>query len=196
MGSGNVMRSSALAEEAVSRGIECIFIGSLGGITWLSEYVMSVGFSSIFEDCESFLRNRLTDILVVDSYSLSIDDSFLAKDCWKRVITISDNVTPNYPADLLIHPGLDTDWLKGQGIPALAGPDYVMVRKSVRKVLKSLDIKKSGLNILVVGGGTDPYGFCQEIALVLDQFDQEFITHFFQMKKFLQAPEKILFFIN
>ena len=35
-GSGHVMRSSVLAEEAISRGYECIFIGEISDLDWVA----------------------------------------------------------------------------------------------------------------------------------------------------------------
>jgi len=37
IGSGHVMRSLALAEEAISRGFDCIFVGKISDLDWVSE---------------------------------------------------------------------------------------------------------------------------------------------------------------
>ena len=37
IGSGHAMRCSAIAEEAISRGIDCLLVGSLGGVLWLEK---------------------------------------------------------------------------------------------------------------------------------------------------------------
>lgn len=43
IGSGHVMRSSVLAEEAVSRGFERIFIGSISGLDWVADRISTLG---------------------------------------------------------------------------------------------------------------------------------------------------------
>jgi spore coat polysaccharide biosynthesis predicted glycosyltransferase SpsG len=156
LGTGHVMRTSAVIEEAVLRGIRCIVVGSLGGLAWLEERLINVG-AGHFEDPVQFQIDHGKDILVIDSYELPINDSFIQPHRWKSVVSISDHVTPKYLADLVIHPGIDQVFRPGGDSKFLTGPDFVPFRKSIRK--SSGPDYDSVDKIVVFAGGADKFGF-------------------------------------
>jgi spore coat polysaccharide biosynthesis predicted glycosyltransferase SpsG len=160
VGSGHVMRCLAIAEEAVSRGIQCVLVGSLGGVDWLQERIASLGISLIPESEFSFFDK--SDVLIIDSYTLPRDDNFISTNKWGLVVAIADEATPQYEAGLIIHPGLDGAWFTGNQENFLFGPQFIPVRKSIEKSLGQniTELKK----IVVFGGGTDTYRFAQEIG--------------------------------
>ena len=155
IGSGHAMRCSAIAEEAISRGIECLFVGSLGDIKWLAERFEMINFQTI--SCEIFKNPRFGDVLILDSYTIQNDDSFVSNRLWKKRVDIVDEKTPKRNSDLFIHTGLGTEWFGGDYAKLLFGPLYVPLRKSIKKNLarESSKVRK----IVVFGGGTDGHGF-------------------------------------
>jgi spore coat polysaccharide biosynthesis predicted glycosyltransferase SpsG len=157
------MRSSAIAEELITRGHEVIFVGEFSDVPWLFDRINSLGFSQIFSKSQGFISDPNTDVLILDSYIVSINDDFIQQGKWKGIVAIVDYVTPPYKSDLLIHPGLATDWTQVSNAKVLAGPRYIPFRKSIKKNHKSSDNLKI-LEILVVGGGTDSFNFVEAIC--------------------------------
>ena len=179
IGSGHVMRSSAIAEEFISRGDEVIFAGKISGLNWVEQRISSLGFSEIYSDLSVFSPNRETDILILDSYTLELDNSFLNPNNWYAVITIVDPVTPPYEAILRIHPGLNSDWYENKNIPILSGPRYIPLRKGI--LTKNAGISKDIgiLNILVSSGGTDSLGLVSAVAQLLSETKINFKAYLF-----------------
>ena len=166
IGSGHVMRSSVLAEEAICRGFECIFVGRISDLDWVSERIANLGFSQVLSDEYSFQANCGSDVLVLDSYSIPVSSLFIAKENWRLVLSICDAITPKYESDIELHPGLtvaDTN----HGAPIiLSGPDYVLIRNSIKKSIKEVACRELP-KVLILGGGSDPFGFVQAISGVL-----------------------------
>lgn len=189
-GTGHVMRSSAIAEEAILRGIECIFIGDLGGMSWLEERIQRLGFSSILTSGNTFRSTPDGDVLILDSYVIDPSDPFVLKKNWHAIVNIADNLTPSYECDVIVHPGLDLDWVSSATVPVMAGAEYILARKSIKKVKpRKVDARK-GPKILVVGGGSDPYRFCEAIARVLDSIDGLFEVNFLSSLEIVSKANK------
>lgn len=167
------MRSSAVAEELIARGREVIFIGAISDVPWVASRIMSLGFSEIRESSNAFVSDPGSDVLILDSYTLPIDDEFIQQKHWRRIVAISDDLTPTYQADLIIHPGISEEWKPNRAVKFLTGPKYIPFRKSIKEKPKNLSIKEN-IKILVVGGGTDPFNFAEEICLVLKNIQGQF----------------------
>lgn len=164
LGSGHVMRLSAIAEEAIGRGIESIFVGHIQEVDWLQERIDRIGFSQTTIP-ENFHSRNEFDILVLDSYDIDLKEGFIQPAGWKKIVVIADDLTPEYLADLIIHPGLEDSWFKGDRSTFLSGPKYMPLRKNIRKIEnRCRDVLKK---IVVFGGGTDPFGFAEQMAKVL-----------------------------
>jgi spore coat polysaccharide biosynthesis predicted glycosyltransferase SpsG len=163
IGSGHVMRLSAIAEELITRGETVIFVGQFAELPWLVTRIHTLGFSQILQSSTEYFPDPALDILILDSYNLPVDDDFIQPSNWRRVITISDELTPSYLADLVIHPGISENWVPAKDVKFLTGPKYIPFRKSITK-FKSLSANSERLEILVVGGGTDPFNFVEAIA--------------------------------
>jgi spore coat polysaccharide biosynthesis predicted glycosyltransferase SpsG len=177
VGTGHVMRLSAIAEELIARDREVIFVGSISGLKWVDERVRSLGFSVIYNDPQEFMPNPGSDVLLLDSYTLDIDNSFIDPKKWKLVVAIVDEATPEYKCDLRIHPGLDSLWVGESQIPILAGPKYLPLRKSLSPHLGRAGNAKQ--KILVVAGGSDPFNSVVEIATILKGFAMPFEAYLF-----------------
>ena len=178
IGSGHVMRSTAIAEELITRGKEVVFVGEFSDVPWLALRINTLGFSAIFNDAASFIANSKTDVLILDSYTLSIDDEFIQQRNWKAVVTIIDEFTPGYLADLMIHPGLSVDWKPVSGTKVLAGPNYIPFRKTIKKNNAS-EHNIGVLEILVTGGGTDTFNFVEAICTALKKITYDYRAHIF-----------------
>jgi len=175
-GTGHVMRSCVIAEAAISSGIDCLFIGDLGGIKWLEAKVLNVGFKSIAKDILSMELNHFTDILVLDSYQES--DSWILDLKWLGTVSVVDPISPNFPTDIRIHPGLESDWLKDSNSLFLGNGDFLLVRQELRNVSKPKKNENRIVEFLVTGGGSDPYNFCREFASVLTSLKSDFSANF------------------
>ncbi len=178
IGSGHVMRSSVLAEEAISRGYECVFVGQILDLSWVSERISKLGFMQIIADEQLFIPNSETDVLILDSYSMQISNSFIDRKNWKLVLSICDQITPKYEVDIELHPGLEkTEGILG-GPLVLSGSDYVLIRHGIKKSVKK---KQMSLitKVLVVGGGSDTFGFVRAIAEVIRKLELNLEVHLF-----------------
>ncbi len=171
-GTGHVMRSCVIAESAISEGIETIFIGNLDDIEWLKAKVERIGFSQIINDFSSFALNDFQDVLILDSYDSS--DSWLLDLNWLGKIVIVDPISPNFNADLRFHPGLEDNWTNTNEAQFHGNGEFLLVRKELREIDLFEKYDRSSLEILVTGGGSDPYNFCGEIASMLAQVDSNF----------------------
>jgi spore coat polysaccharide biosynthesis predicted glycosyltransferase SpsG len=155
------MRCSAIIEEAVSRNIECVVVGTLGNLKWLETRLKTIG-ALHFENQDNFEITKGEDILIIDSYNLPIDESFIQEKNWRFVVSVVDDVTPDYNATLLVHPGIDSIPLDQNNTSVITGKDYVPFRKSIVKSKNT--IKGHVENIIVFGGGSDKRNFACAMA--------------------------------
>jgi UDP-2,4-diacetamido-2,4,6-trideoxy-beta-L-altropyranose hydrolase len=178
IGAGHVMRSLALATEAVRRGHNCFFIGEVQDLNWVSAAVKRVGFDKIFDNPFEFYSDSATDVLLLDAYHISPQDPQLRENLWRSVVVIGDALTPSYRCELFIHPGIDEHWIV-EPEKSLSGFDYVMLRPEIRMARDNKSSEDGQFNILVSGGGGDAFGFCQRIGEELDKIESNFVAHFF-----------------
>ena len=172
IGSGHVMRSSAIAEEAISRGVPCLFVGKISELDWVSERIRGLGFIQVLENSSEFFPDQNEDILIIDSYEIPTDDVFVQLRNWSKVVSIFDELTPDYSCDLRIHPGLTKAWSDPFSGRTLSGPKFVPLRKSMKN--SSVHNPEGALEVLVVGGGSDAYGFVPALVNVLTKLTQDF----------------------
>jgi len=163
------MRCSAIIEEAVSRDIECVIVGRLGGLDWVEARLKAIR-ALHFEDQGAFQIALGEDVLVIDSYDIPITDRFIQPNEWRLVVSISDDVTPTYAADLVIHPSID---FIPQGVgqaKLITGAKYIPFRKSISKskVPNSTSVGK----VVVFGGGSDQYNFALFMAQGLAKIEE------------------------
>jgi spore coat polysaccharide biosynthesis predicted glycosyltransferase SpsG len=92
IGSGHVMRSSAIAEEAIRRGITCIFVGKISELAWVDDRIKNLGFAEVHEYPKEFSPELNRDILVIDSYKIHPDDEFVQEQSWNKVVSIFDDM--------------------------------------------------------------------------------------------------------
>jgi len=172
IGSGHVMRSSAIAEEAIARGIPSLFVGKISELGWVSERIRGLGFLQILENTSEFMPDKNEDILIIDSYEIPANDVFVQLQNWSKVVSIFDELTPGYSCDLRIHPGLTKTWPAPFPGRTLSGPKFVPLRKSIKNSTKHTP--EGTLEVLIVGGGSDIYGFVPAVVKVLTKLTQDF----------------------
>ena len=177
-GTGHVMRSSALAEEVISRKIEAVFVGHIENLPWVTSHIEGIGFSKIFSDDSDFISDPNSDVLILDSYSIPEDNDFIQEQKWRYVVSISDSLTPTYASSLTIFPGLESVPSTKISGAILSGPDYILLRKRIKKKFHiSEDNRK--IRIVVTGGGSDPFGFSRKMSEILAGLDGDFEVTFF-----------------
>jgi len=164
VGVGHVMRCSAIIEEAVSRNMNCVVVGKLGGLDWLKSHLQKIGATHV-EDENEFHINKDGDVLIIDSYHLPTTASFLQEKKWRLVVSISDEVTPKYNVALVVHPGIDSFTLVENNAKLLTGKNYIPLRKSISK--RKLGEQVTAPKIVVFGGGSDKHNFALFMALGL-----------------------------
>lgn len=182
-GAGHVMRVSAIAEELINRNLDVIFVGDIKGLPWVQQRIVSLGFSEVHPDSSTFSANQESDVLILDSYVIDPGDAFVDQKKWKSVIAFVDNVTPLYKANLYIHSGSGTSWtppLDCSEVPFLSGVNYLAIRKSIREMVRPPSfVSKPDLDITIVGGGSDPFGFCVAMSKFLHTLDDQFSVSIF-----------------
>jgi len=177
MGAGHVMRISVIAQEALSRGIACVFVGTISDLDWVQDYVKGIGFEQIIENFDSFEIHVKNDVLIVDSYTLDPKLEIIQRDHWAAVVSINDEMTPEFDADLRLIPGLRVPAIENEK-STLSGTDYILIRKSITKKVTTSDSSRV-LKILIVGGGSDPFQFAPAVLAVLDEFQVNLEVHYF-----------------
>jgi spore coat polysaccharide biosynthesis predicted glycosyltransferase SpsG len=178
IGAGHVMRSSVLAEEAISRGIECISIGEISDLDWVAKRILNLGFARVLTSDESFIADGNSDILILDSYTIPVSDPFVASTNWKFVMCIRDQISPNYESDIELRPGFGVVHSEQRGPRILSGADHILIRKGIEKTKRN---KPPGevMKVLVVGGGSDSFGFVTAMAEVINSVDLNLEVHAF-----------------
>ena len=178
-GSGHVMRASAIAEVLIARGEEVIFVGLIADMNWVEDRIKGLGFAEIYESPIEFISKADSDLLILDSYEISINDSFIAPDRWLHIVAIVDEQTPNYQCNLRIHPGLDASWVGESNIPILSGPRFIPFRSSLEHMTVTTINNNGVLRIAVVAGGSDPFKLVIELANILAGFPEAFEVFLF-----------------
>lgn len=171
-GTGHVMRSCVIAESAIAKGIETVFIGNIDEIEWLEAKVEKIGFSQIMNDFSSFVPIESEDVLILDSYDNS--DSWILDLNWIGKVVIVDPISPNFQADLRFHPGLEEDWTITKESNFHGNGEFLLVRKELRELKHFSKKDNAQLEILITGGGSDPYNFCGQIAELITSINRKF----------------------
>jgi spore coat polysaccharide biosynthesis predicted glycosyltransferase SpsG len=177
IGSGHVMRSSAIAEEVIARGFPAVFVGTISELPWVKEHIHSLGFADFVIETRKFSSDSIEDVLILDSYVIPVSESFIQPPKWRSIVNIFDESTPQYKCDLKIHPGLTRNWQQISNIPTFSGPAYTPLRKSIKKLGVSQGDKN--IEIVVVGGGVDLTQFVLAIANVLSESKEKFHANLF-----------------
>jgi len=173
------MRSSAVAEELIARGEDVVFVGQISDLPWVEERIASLGFTQIHNNPSDFILNPKSNVLLLDSYEIPIDNKFINPENWLHIVAMVDELTPNYCCTLRIHPGLNSNWVGESNVPILAGPKYIPFRTSLSRKMHAPSQEQHSLRIAVVAGGSDPHGLVNEIAKILVAIPEQFEVYLF-----------------
>lgn len=183
------MRSSVIAQELIDRGYTVIFVGDVGEIPWVQEYISRLGFKEILTSKDAFISDPKQDILILDSYEVSVKDQFIQPFNWHRILVLVDDATPAYSADVYVHPGAKTNWRISSSAPSsifVAGLEYLLIRKSLHKLKAEVGrVSGSRVNFLISSGGSDPFKFAENLVRLISYYE-------FQFHAFVLAPGFIL----
>jgi spore coat polysaccharide biosynthesis predicted glycosyltransferase SpsG len=194
IGSGHVMRSSAIAEEMIARGLRTVFVGRISNMPWVSERIQSLGFESTVHDSKDFMSLPESDVLILDSYQISKSENFIQPSKWRAITCIQDPESPDYLCNLRVHPGLASFWSEESIMQTLSGPKYIPLRKSIKHINRQMGAE---LNIIVVGGGADLYGFVPILANLLIKIHENFrVSLISNSKEFKDLDNRFSVFPN
>jgi spore coat polysaccharide biosynthesis predicted glycosyltransferase SpsG len=177
-GIGHVMRSLALAEELLRRGIEVLFVCDAHTVPWAAGQVAARGIRlepavwTPAEHLELFDRLQL-DAVVFDSYDLDAAVYEAVRTTGRPTLAIVDGDFRGAEADILVDQNLAAE-LDRPALPAnstrLAGLDYVMIRDEIL-ALRPAGPPASRLagvpKVFAFFGGTDAFGAGPQVVRAL-----------------------------
>ncbi len=193
IGVGHAIRCLALAEELESLGFESIFVGETSSIHWLEDQIDAIPRTVRLASENLFKINDARDILVIDSYYLDPNSTFIHSLPWRATSAIVDSSTPNYLVDVYIHPGERGSWqlpLSHRNQTLLEGISYVPIRKAIRLIHHSVKLNVEKKVLTVVGGGTDPTNFIESIIPVLQHLSLEYEARIFTPNRAITSGDK------
>lgn len=171
IGVGHVVRSVALAEEAVASGHEVTFVGEYGGdfLDRLLE-TTGVGVRRIARSDEAALTDEVravaADVLHLDTY----DDLAPPTAPGLLVSTMEDADFGRRPCDLAVDPNFGAETEPSPLEPArayLRGSRYTPLRASVVARRGEWQLRDVATRVLVVMGGSDPQRLTPRVLEVL-----------------------------
>lgn len=171
------MRVTTIAQEAIIRGHECRFVGKITDLPWVEEYVRSVGFISLDQNIDDVDPIFNDEVLIFDSYTMSLHSPYNVPEIWKLSVCITDHFAPEYSADIHVRQSMLNVSANGSRF-MFSGPNFALVRKEVRKTA-AYDPLQFPPKILILGGGSDPYGFVKAVLQKLSNSRLPFVTHVF-----------------
>ena len=97
------------------------------------------------------MGNVATDVLVLDSCSITVSHTFTAQEKWAVVLSLCDGITPKCVADIELRPGLEKIEQAQVGPLVLSGRQYVLIRRGIRKTKRKID-GSIVTEVLLIGG--------------------------------------------
>lgn len=171
------MRALTLSAEARKRGWSTTFAGDLDDTARRLLEDQGVGEAhSIKVGKQAQALPRLVDdlhpdVIHVDSY---LPESGVFEPGDRVLSNMQDGTFGVRPADLTIDPTLDAEsWTVGGGAAHLAGVAYAPIRDQVRAVRGRWSLAGGRPRVLLVLGGTDPFGFTPRLLEAMLDGDQD-----------------------
>lgn len=165
LGVGHVVRSYALAEEAVGRGHRVTFAGEYeGGFVEGLLADLAVEVHRAPTDLATLTRQLEPDVVHVDSYApLQLEPGRAL------LSNVEDGAFGRRPADVVIDPNFGAEAQDRPDTPALllAGARYAPLRADVAALRGRAERRASASRVLVVMGGTDPHALTPRAVAAL-----------------------------
>jgi len=153
----------------VSRGVDVVFFGSVGGPDWVAEMLRNesaILWKPIAEG--SFAASELKDahggILVVDSYLFGEAQSEQLAGLGVRIVQFWDGPWQALIGPTVVAPILDlssalSEMPKDKTLQILGGPEFIMIRPEIKKVFQrraARNVNSVFRIVVLIGGGSDP----------------------------------------
>lgn len=157
-GTGHLVRQTALMQELHARGHRARLFGECD-VPWAAAQAEAVGvpFEAPEEDFAAQAVREGTDVVIVDGYEF---DASLAKSCQDAglgVLAMVDGPFGRHQsADIYVDQNLGSE--DPGGDEWLVGPKYVLLRDVVLRQKDAPRPEGGLLRVLVVFGGSDPFG--------------------------------------
>ena len=183
IGTGHVMRAISVAEEFMKQGWQIDYAGKIEGVSWLSKYVKRI-LPNVSVDSSRHLNiDHKEDVLLIDSYEICIDDPFIQKNRWKKILAIVEDFTPQLFADFYFHPGSTCNWTPPpnyHNYQYLEGIKFISVRESIREMsFTKFSSKTKFPKLVIVGGGSDSFKFAPNLIDFLSKTKLKFSADVF-----------------
>ena len=175
IGTGHIMRCLAIAEALSELGQEVALVGSISDVPWLTQLIKRTVFKS--ENDPSNFRRSKNDVLVIDSYTLDVNDDFITDDNWVARACLVDGSTPQYVSDAYFNLAPKQTWFpnkRNETSQIYFGTEYIPVR-SRRLSRKKERLSDEGVcKIVCVAGGSDPTKLAASFRAALAGLSNEF----------------------
>ncbi|NLH48265.1 MAG: UDP-2,4-diacetamido-2,4,6-trideoxy-beta-L-altropyranose hydrolase [Myxococcales bacterium] len=177
MGLGHFVRSLALAEEFLARGVPVDFVSRFHGLEWPAEQLRQRRIPRHEPKTDDaawlvdYARRRKAAAVVVDWYLPDADYFAQLAGHGFVVAALDDQAARPLPVDVLINQNFGAEELTYRTRPdttRLLGREYALIRRNVlqlRDQARQRRFATRATKVLVTIGGTDPKGLTQ---LVLD----------------------------
>lgn len=159
-GTGHLVRQTALVQELRARGHVATLFGECD-VEWARQQAASVGLEVVppAADFVAQLTAAGCDTLMIDGYEFSASLGADARAAGFPVVAMVDgDFGRHQEADIYVDQNLGSD---DPGLPSwLVGPDYVLLRDVVVQRRGTPRPTNQPPKVLVVFGGSDPFGGC------------------------------------
>lgn len=166
-GTGHLVRQTALVQELQARGHVATLFGECD-VEWARQQAASVGleFAPPADDFVAQLTTAGCDTLMIDGYEFPASLGAEARSAGFPVLAMVDGDFGRHQvADIYIDQNLGSD---DPGQPNwLVGPEYVLLRDVVLRRRGTPRPANQPPKVLVVFGGSDPFGGCPVAAELL-----------------------------
>ena len=174
-GTGHIMRCLAIAEALSELGQEVALVGSISDVPWLTQLIKHSVFKS--ENDPSNFRRSKNGVLVIDSYTIDVNDDFITGDNWVARACLVDGSTPQYVSDAYFNLAPKQTWFpnkENKTAQIYFGPEYIPVRNRRLSPKKEL-LRDDGMcKIVCVAGGSDPTSLAVAFRDTLAELSNEF----------------------
>lgn len=159
-GTGHLVRQTALVQELLSRGHTATLVGECD-VEWARQQAASVGLEFVppADDFVAQLTAAGCDTLMIDGYEFPASLGAEARTAGFPVVAMVDgDFGRHQEADIYVDQNLGSE---DPGLPNwLVGPEYVLLRDVVVQRRGTPRPANQPPKVLVVFGGSDPFGGC------------------------------------